>query len=124
MKLYVIGDSWYDILDCEDELLSNRKSEDKHREQNLLHLFPKFFNFDKFPFHKYYKPVIDDNKGQYYTDKLNIGNMIDKVDLTYYLKPNNHSKDIMNNETGHPNYDDCVKIKTRLVETFKGRYTL
>ena len=107
---YLLYDSWYNILNCEKELISNRKSKSKN----------KFFNFDTFDFHELHS--IEDNmqKGVYYTDELNIGKMIEKVDLNYYLKPANDSIKIQRkNDTGHPNYEDCINMKNRLLRYIK-----
>tara|TARA_R100000005_G_C4971291_1_gene184173 strand:- start:695 stop:1384 length:690 start_codon:yes stop_codon:yes gene_type:complete len=107
---YLLYDSWYNILNCEKELISNRKSKSKN----------KFFNFDTFHFHELH--LIEDNirKGVYYTDELNIGKMIEKIDLNYYLKPADDSIKIQRkNDTGHPNYEDCINMKNRLLRYMK-----
>jgi hypothetical protein len=104
---YLLYDSWYDILQCEEELILNRKSTDKKKK----------FNFDRFLFHQVYSIEETQQKGPYYTNELNIGKMIEKIDLNYYLIPDTDSLRIqLETETGHPYYDDCVRMKNRLLE--------
>ena len=107
---YLLYDSWYNILNCEKELISNRKSKSKN----------KFFNFDTFYFHELHSIEENQQKGPYYTNELNIGKMIEKIDLNYYLKPADDSIKIQRKtDTGHPNYEDCINMKNRLLRYIK-----
>tara|TARA_R100001015_G_C4634834_1_gene202289 strand:- start:52 stop:756 length:705 start_codon:yes stop_codon:yes gene_type:complete len=111
---YLLFDSWYDILNCESELISNRKAKNRY----------KFFNFDGNYFYKKDNKY-DVIKGQYYSDELNIGKMINKIDSNYYIKPDNNSIRIRKeNEDGHPTEKDCKDISLLLHSKIKELYDL
>ena len=111
---YLLFDSWYDILNCESELISNRKAKNRY----------KFFNFDGNYFYKKDNKY-DVSKGQYYSDELNIGKMINKIDSNYYIKPDNNSIRIRKeNEDGHPTEKDCKDISLLLHTKIKELYDL
>jgi len=107
---YLFFDCWYDIMDCEEELLLNKKSKGI-----------KYFNFDG------HKESIEqeNNEGVYYTEELNIGKMLNNINTTYFLRPDScNGKEILKNETGHPTEQDSINIANMLVEKIKKEYKI
>lgn len=107
---YLLFDCWYDIMDCESELLSNRKRKGI-----------KFYNLDG---HK--EEVLENSQyGVYYTKDLYIKNMINNIDTNYFLKPDScNGKSILKNETGHPTKKDSVFITNMFVDKIKKEYKI
>jgi hypothetical protein len=108
---YLFFDPWYDILQCESELIEQRKT----KKWNL--------NYDTNIVSQ--KDFSNPESYVYWSEKLNIGKMLTQINKDFYITPDVvGGKSILRTDDGHPNEKECVAFANILKQQIQQRYVV